>query len=155
MTIVPLILSPHPKRIGRHRSHRLGRSFSSGGGCRSTKGEGRPRLQVRAQGGAASRARGCLPVVAPRCGCGLPLGAGRPRRPPAGRRARVGRRRWLPAAAHQRRLPVGPGGARPRVVFFLWPPGFVAAGAGGRLWCLAAAPSGAWQHVSVYACSSP
>ena len=134
MTIVPLIL------ISSSQTHRA-LSLTSGLGAafpvaalQKHQREGRPRLQVRAQGGAASRARGCLPVAAPRCGRGLPLGAGRPRRPPAGRRRR------RPAAAHRRRPPAGPGGARPRVVFFLWAPGFVAAGAGG---------SGAWTRLPV------
>ena len=91
MTIVPLSLSPRLKR----QTHRAS-SLTSGLGAaflvaalQKHQREGRPRLQVRAQGGAASRARGCLPVAAPRCGRSLPLGAGRPRRPPAGRRARA------------------------------------------------------------------
>jgi len=75
--------------------------------------------------------RGCFQ------GAGLPPGRGsKVRARPSSRRGEAaaaarGSACARPAAAHRRRPPAGPSDARPQVVFFLWAPGFVAAGAGG------------------------
>ena len=158
MTIVPLILSPHPKRIGRRRSHRLGRGFSSGGGggCRSTKGRGGHDSRF-------GRREGLLQ------GAGLPPGRGsKVRARPSSRRGEAaaaarGSACARPAAAHRRRPPAGPG-IRPQVPAApgrgsssssgrpaLWLQGRAERHQGGRsgwLWCLDAAPGDAWQRVS-------